>query len=106
MAMLIGAGRVAAAADPPVTLTLKDHRFAPDRVEVPAGERFEIVVINQDDTAAEFESSDMRVEKILAPGAKVTVRAGPLRPGTYKFFDDYHPDTAKGTATAVAGNKG
>jgi hypothetical protein len=27
--------------------------------------------------------------------------AGPLKPGTYKFFDDYHPDTATGTITAI-----
>ena len=34
------------------------------------------------------------------PGAKITVFAGPLKPGTYKFFDDYHPEQAKGTVTA------
>ena len=88
------------AADP-VALTLKGHQFAPDHAEVPAGERFQIVVDNQDDTAGEFESSEMKVEKIVAAGAKITVRAGPLRPGSYSFFDDYHPDTARGTLTAI-----
>ena len=83
-------------------LTLKDHRFVPNEVSVPAGERFRIEVENQDATPAEFESADLRVEKIIVPGGKITVMAGPLKPGTYRFFDDYHPDTATGTMTAVA----
>jgi len=85
----------------PITLSIKDHRFTPTEVTVPAGERFRIEVQNQDTTPAEFESSDLRVEKIIVPGGKITVMAGPLKPGTYKFFDDYHPDTATGAITAV-----
>jgi hypothetical protein len=83
-----------------VMLTLADHRFTPSEVNAPAGERFRIEVENRDTTPAEFESSDLRVEKIVVPGGKITVMAGPLKPGTYKFFDDYHPDTATGTLTA------
>ena len=81
-------------------LTLKDHHFAPAELHVPASERFRIEVENLDPTPAEFESADLRVEKIVVGGGKITVLAGPLRPGTYKFFDDYHPDLAKGTITA------
>jgi hypothetical protein len=93
---------MAALAAEVVTLTIKDHRFVPSEVSVPAGERFRIEVENQDSTPAEFESADLRVEKIVVPGGKIAVMAGPLKPGIYKFFDDYHPDTAKGTMTAVA----
>jgi hypothetical protein len=92
--------RPALAAEP-VVLTLKDHRFTPDRVTAPAGERFQIVVANQDATPSEFESRELRVEKIVVAGGKISVMLGPLTPGTYKFFDDYHPDTASGTLTAV-----
>ena len=99
---LLAGGAVALAADA-VTLTLKDHQFAPSELRVPAGERFRIEVENKDATPAEFESSDLRVEKIVVPGGKIVVMVGPLKPGTYKFFDDYHPDTATGTMTAVAG---
>jgi hypothetical protein len=99
LALLPAAVALAAEA---VTLTIKDHRFVPSEVSVPAGERFRIEVENQDATPAEFESSDLRVEKIVVPGGKIAVMAGPLKPGIYKFFDDYHPDTAKGTMTAVA----
>ena len=84
-----------------VALTIKNHLFVPSEVSVAAGERFRIEVANQDSTPAEFESADLRVEKIVVPGGKIAVMAGPLKPGIYKFFDDYHPDTAKGTLTAV-----
>jgi heme/copper-type cytochrome/quinol oxidase subunit 2 len=87
----------AANAAEPVTLVLKDHAFGPGEVHAPANERFRIEVTNQDATPAEFESTDLRAEKIVVPGGKITVMAGPLKPGTYTFFDDYHPDTAKGT---------
>jgi hypothetical protein len=97
------ASAVAAPAAEAVTLIIKNHQFEPSQVSVPAGERFRIEVENQDSTPAEFESADLRVEKIVVPGGKIAVMAGPLKPGIYKFFDDYHPDTAKGTITAVVG---
>lgn len=86
-----------------VSLTLKDNRFTPAEVTVPAGERFRIEVHNQDAAPAEFESTGLRVEKIVVPGGSITVSAGPLKAGTYSFVDDYHPDTAKGTLTAAPG---
>ena len=99
----LGMAVPALAADP-VTLTLKNNRFVPNAVTAPAGERLQIVVKNEDSTPAEFESHDLRVEKIVTPGGQISVTVGPLKPGTYKFFDEYHPDTALGTLTAV--NKG
>lgn len=97
--IVLAGGKLAAAAEP-VTLTLEDHRFSPNEVTVPANQRFSIVVMNQDDTPAEFESHDLKLEKIIVPKGKITVSAGPLKPGIYKFFDDYHDDTASGTLTA------
>ena len=91
--------RGADAADP-VQLVLKDHHFIPDAITVPPGQRFRIEVTNQDATPAELESSDLKFEKIVVPGARIAVFAGPLHPGTYRFFDDYHPDAATGTVTA------
>jgi plastocyanin len=90
----------AAAADP-VQLSIKDHHFRPDSITVPAGTRFAIEVTNRDATAEEFESGDFRVEKIVVPGATIRVFVGPLKPGTYKFFGDYHPSLARGTITAA-----
>ncbi|CAP54592.1 putative exported protein [Gluconacetobacter diazotrophicus PA1 5] len=93
-----------AAAQDPYRLVLKDHHFTPDHLDVPAGQRFLITLSNQDDTVDEFESYDMKFEKIVVQGGTITVHAGPLHPGTYKFFDDYHPDSAVGTVTAQEGH--
>ncbi|WP_158928774.1 cupredoxin domain-containing protein [Acidisphaera sp. S103] len=101
LAGVVSLGGTAMAADP-ISLTLKDHHFTPTDVTAPANERFRIQVVNQDPTPSEFESSDLRIEKIVVPGGKITVMAGPLKPGKYAFFDDYNPDQAKGTLTAVA----
>jgi plastocyanin len=87
----------------PVRLTIKDHHFIPEQVTVTAGEQFRIEVVNEDPTPAEFESSELHVEKIVMGGGKISVFARPLKPGTYGFFDDYHPDTTKGSVIAVAG---
>jgi len=99
--MVLSASTPALAVDT-VQLTIQNHKFQPDHVTVPAGERFRIELTNHDDTVDEFESYDMKFEKIVVPGGKIAVFAGPLHPGTYKFFDDYHPDTAQGTITAEA----
>ena len=99
-ALMIMPAAASFAADP-VQLTLKDHQFTPAKVSVPAGQRFRVEVANQDATPAEFESSDLRAEKIVVPGGKIAVMAGPLKPGTYSFFDDYHPDAAKGVVVVT-----
>ena len=81
-----------------VTLTLKNHQFVPSQVSVPAGERFRIEVENHDATPAEFESNDLRVEKIVVPGGKIAVMVGPLKPGTYTYQCDPHAGAGmKGT---------
>ena len=89
-----------------VQLIIKDHRFVPEQVTVHSGERFRIEVINQDQTPAEFESSELHVEKIIVAGGKISVFAGPLKPGTYSFFDDYHPETTRGSIIATAAGAG
>jgi heme/copper-type cytochrome/quinol oxidase subunit 2 len=95
--VLTGTSGIAAA--DPVVLTLTSHKFIPSEFTVPANQKFQIKLTNHDDTPAELESHDLKVEKIVVPGGTITVTAGPLKPGTYEFFDDYHPDDAKGTVT-------
>lgn len=102
LALLLLALPVAAQADQLVTLVIQNHTFSPSTFEVPAGERFRIQLTSHDESVDEFESYDMKFEKTIVPGNTITVFAGPLHPGTYTFFDDYHPDQAKGTVTAVA----
>ncbi len=96
LAPVLAAG--AAAADEPVktAVTLKDHRFDPAEPTAPAGKPIVIEVTNLDMTPAEFESKELRVEKVVPAGGKVSVRVRPLTPGRYRFFDDYHETTAVG----------
>lgn len=96
----------AAAAAPPIVLTLKDHHFTPDHITAPAGQRFALQVRNLDPTPEEFESYDFKVEKIMAPHATITVQVGALKPGTYTFVGDYNPKLAHGVLTVVAGAGG
>lgn len=90
----------AVSAEPELLLVLKNHRFEPAEVKVPAGQRVKLVVHNQDSTAEEFESHDLNREKIIPPGAKATLFIGPLKPGRYTFFGEYNEATAKGVVIA------
>ena len=69
--------------------------FDPETIEVPADMRFKIEIENEGNDPVEFESSDLHIEKVLAGGAKSYVVINGLKPGTYTFFDDFHPDTGK-----------
>jgi len=91
---------LAAAAEPEVNLVIKNHRFEPSEVKVAANQRVRLLVHNQDSTPEEFESKKLNREKIVAPGAKAVIFIGPLKPGRYEFYGEYHEDTAKGVVIA------
>jgi hypothetical protein len=67
----------------------------PAMIEVPADTRFKIEIENEGTDPVEFESTELHLEKVLAGGAKSYVVINGLKPGTYIFFDDFHPDTGK-----------
>lgn len=90
----------AAAADAEFTLTIKDHKFEPAELKVPAGQKIKLLVVNEDDSAEEFESHELNREKIVAPKGRITVIVGPLEPGRYPFFGEFHIDTAQGVLIA------
>lgn len=99
---LAPAAAVAAEAAPVVTLTLKDHRFSPENVTVPAGVKVRIDLINLDAATEEFDSDDLRVEKDVTPNGRASFSVGPLKPGVYSFMGELHADTASGQLKAVA----
>lgn len=88
------------AADEDYRLTIRNHRFEPLTLEVPAGERVRLTIENQDPSPEEFESYALNREKIVAGNATVTLYIGPLEPGTYEYFGEFHPDTALGRIVA------
>jgi plastocyanin len=77
-------------------ITIKEHVFLPAELEIPAGQKVKLVIENHDATAEEFESYDLRREKVVAGNGKIVVFVGPLKPGKYKFFGEFHPETAQG----------
>jgi len=81
-------------------LTIKDHRFTPAELKVPANQRVAVTVINEDATAEEFDSGALKVEKVVAGKSKGVVRIGPLKPGRYKFFGEFNEATAQGVVIA------
>jgi len=81
-------------------ISIKEHRFTPERLTVPAGEKIKLRVKNEDLTPEEFESHDLNREKIIGGGKTGTIFVGPLEPGEYYFFGEFNEDTAKGWITA------
>ncbi|HKW79808.1 MAG TPA: cupredoxin domain-containing protein [Casimicrobiaceae bacterium] len=92
---LVGAG-VACAAEPTFTLTLRDHRFVPNEITVPAGQKVKLLVKNEDATPEEFESTKLNREKVIPGRSEATIFIGPLNPGEYPFFGEFNPKTATG----------
>lgn len=82
--------------EPTFTITIKNHVFEPARIEAPANAKFRLLVKNLDATAEEFESKELKREKVIAGGKEAIINLGPLKPGVYKFVGEYHEATAKG----------
>ena len=81
-------------------LVIKDHRFQPAELKVPAGQKIRLVVENHDATPEEFESYSLNREKIVPGKGKIIVMVGPLKPGKYEFFGEFNMDTAQGVLIA------
>lgn len=81
------------------SITFKDEGFSPQTLEIAADTQVPLVVDNQSSKAIEFESDDMKIEKIIKPGKQRTVLVGPLKAGSYTFFDEFNEKVGKGTVT-------
>ena len=81
-------------------LDIKDHKFYPSTIKVPAGEKIKLVFTNYDTTPEEPESNSMSFEKIIPAGGRATIFVRPLKAGTYSFMGDFNQSTAQGTIIA------
>jgi len=102
MGVMLATPSFSFAAKPTFTITIKDHLFSPEELVVPANEKIKLIIENQDPTAEEFESYDLNREKIVTGNGKITIFIGPLKPGEYKYFGEFHEDTAQGIIIATA----
>jgi hypothetical protein len=89
-------------AAPVIRLTLKDYRFTPDVITIPANQRVKIELTNEDATGDDIESKDLHVDKEVAALGHVTFFIGPLTPGTYAFKAEKSAATAHGTVVVTA----
>src|SRR5262252_1759705 len=96
LALLLAMITRGVAQDPAYTLVIKDHKFQPTEIEIPAGQKIALTVKNYDTTPEEFESAELRREQVVAGGEQIIVYIGPLKPGRYEFFGDFNPTTARG----------
>lgn len=95
LAALFGAP-AARADEPEIALVIKNHRYEPAEIKVPAGVKVKLVIHNQDSSAEEFESATLRREKLVPAGQKVVVYIGPLKAGVYPFIGEFNQATAQG----------
>lgn len=73
-----------------------ENKFVPETLIVPANKKFVLRVKNSDSEAEEFESFDLKREKIIPPNATVEININPLDLGEYEFFGEFHIKTAQG----------
>jgi hypothetical protein len=91
----------AVAADAPqFSLTIRDHRFTPAEIRVPANVKVRLVVDNQDAAPEEFDSHALNREKVIPGKSKATIFIGPLAPGRYPFIGEFNAATAQGVVIA------
>ncbi|HEY4115140.1 MAG TPA: cupredoxin domain-containing protein [Rhizomicrobium sp.] len=83
-----------------IPVTLKNHRFTPAVIHVKANQPSLITLTNDDDAAEEFDSSSLKVEKVVPSHDTGNVRLRPLAPGKYPFMGEYHAETAQGVVIA------
>lgn len=100
LAVALSCGRGDAATDDSFAVRVAGGRFEPAELIVPAEAAFKVIVTNAEETPIEFESFELHRERVVQPGDTITVYIPALAPGTYKFFDDFHPDTPEGKIVA------
>ena len=98
--LLFACSGLALAEDPTFELTIRDHRFTPSEITVPAGKKIKLVVRNEDATAEEFESKKLNREKVIPGRQQATIFVGPLAAGEYPFVGEFHETTARGKLIA------
>ena len=99
--LMVSATSIASANEPPeIRLVIRDHRFVPADLKVPAHTKIKLVVVNEDATPEEFESHELNREKVVTGRGTIPVYVGPLKPGRYPFFGEFHAETAQGALIA------
>jgi hypothetical protein len=100
IACLAAAGTVFGADEPEFGLTIRNHRFEPAEIRVPANMKVRLVVDNQGGGPEEFDSHALNREKVIPGKSRATLFIGPLSPGRYPFMGEFNASTAQGVVVA------
>lgn len=96
LAILLASSSLAFAEGVNLRITIKNHRFQPSELRAPSGQPIALRVINADPTPEEFESKDLRVERVIPGNGATTFQLRPLQPGRYRYFGEFNEATATG----------
>jgi hypothetical protein len=99
-AVFVLSSTAALGADNIVSVTLKDHKFTPTEIHVTANIPTTVTLINNDNQVEEFDSTSLKIEKVVSAHSTGTVRWRPLAPGRYPFMGEFHSETAQGVVIA------
>ena len=83
-------------ADEPIMVHLKNHKFSPSVIKVKANKPSMITLYNDDGSADEFDSSSLKIERVVPGRAKANIRVRALAPGKYPFMGEFNASTAQG----------
>ncbi|MFQ3234715.1 MAG: plastocyanin [Paraglaciecola sp.] len=87
---------------PEIAVSIREHLFYPSEITIPANQKVKITFYNHDSTPEELDSFDLNREKVIFGNAKATIFIGPLVPGEYRFFGEFHPTSAVGKVLVVS----
>ena len=93
-------GAAAPAQAPMQELIIRNHRFEPAELRLQAGQRASVHIRNLDPTAEEFDSTALKVEKVIPGFSEGVVHLNSLPAGRYPFIGEFHRDTAQGVVVA------
>lgn len=89
---------------PTFYVTLENHVFVPSEVSIPANKKVKMIIINKDNEPEEFDSFDLNRERVVFAKKSATIFIGPLPPGKYEFFGEFHPESARGNVIVKEGD--
>lgn len=79
-----------------IEINLLNHKFEPDIIRIDNQQKIRLTIFNKDNTIEEFDSADLKREKIIPAGGHIHIMLAPLKPGRYEFMGEFHHETAKG----------
>src|SRR3974377_2225426 len=88
-----------AGTEPEYVIRIQDHRFVPAELHIPNGIKVRIILINEQESAEEFDSHSLNREKHVPAKSQVTIFIGPLAHGRYIYESE--SDVAGGPALGV-----